>query len=175
MSSLRTDVWLGLGSNLDNPQHQIEQALDSIQKQFPHQDFKASALFCSKPLGPQDQPDYVNAVVRLETHLTPWQCLHRTQALEIQHQRQKTRHWGERTLDVDLLLAGHCHIRTTTLTVPHPQMLRRDFVLLPMHSIAQRLPPTHQPSYGGLAIDWSIAIKQLQTTYVTTEKRCLSK
>lgn len=90
-------------------------------------------------MGPADQPDYINAVTALETHLEPYALLAELQALEALHGRNRERHWGPRTLDLDLLLYGALQLRDSRLTVPHPGLIERVFVVVPLLEIAADL------------------------------------
>ncbi|WP_020208305.1 2-amino-4-hydroxy-6-hydroxymethyldihydropteridine diphosphokinase [Gilvimarinus chinensis] len=131
--------YLGLGSNLDNPQQHIRQTIIELD-QLPHsQLINVSALYRSKPVGPQDQDDFVNAVACLQTELPPLELLDALQALEQKHRRVRERHWGPRTLDLDILLYGEQQIHSERLTVPHPFMCERAFVLVPLADIAPGL------------------------------------
>ena len=96
---------------------------------------QTSKLYQSPPMGPQDQPNYLNAVVRLDTELEALALLDELQRLEQESGRVRLRHWGERTLDLDLLLYGNEQIQNERLTVPHVGVLERDFVLLPLLDI----------------------------------------
>jgi 2-amino-4-hydroxy-6-hydroxymethyldihydropteridine diphosphokinase len=128
-------VYIGLGANLDQPQQQLEQALKELA-QLPHSRLLAhSSLYHSKPVGPQDQPDYVNAVAKVETELEPLALLDALQQLEQDHGRIRKRHWGERTLDLDIILIDDCIIDSERLTVPHPYAQQRSFVLYPLSEI----------------------------------------
>ena len=132
-------AYIGLGSNLDQP---IQQLLTAYQElaNLPETTFLAgSSLYSSQPVGPQDQPDFVNAVVKLETKLSAIALLDALQALEQQHQRVRLRHWGPRTLDLDLLLYDQQQIALPRLSVPHPQMHLRGFVLLPLAEISPEI------------------------------------
>jgi len=106
---------------------------------------KISKIYQSKPVGPQDQPDYINAAAYFQTYLGPHHVLDELQAIEQQHGRLRKRHWGERTLDLDILLYGQAQIRTPRLTVPHPFMLERSFVLFPLSDLNPdiQIPPGH--------------------------------
>lgn len=129
-------AFIGLGSNLDQPAQRLISALHALQR-LPDIDLLShSRLYRSAPIGPQDQPDYVNAVARLQVNGTPHQLLHTLQALELAAGRQRLRHWGERTLDLDILLLDSQHIDAPDLHVPHPQMTCRAFVLQPLLEIA---------------------------------------
>lgn len=132
-----TTVYIALGSNLANPVAQLEQAVASLQ-QFAKA-LSISAFYGSKPLGPQDQPDYVNAVAKFETDLTAFELLDRLQQIENAQGRVRARRWGERTLDLDLLLYGDEQINTERLTVPHYDMANREFVIVPLYELTPHL------------------------------------
>lgn len=121
--------YIGLGSNLGDSQQILRDAVQGLAKIG---DVQLSRLYRSPPMGPQDQPDYLNAVVRLVTALSPLALLDYLQHLEQQAGRVRLRHWGERTLDLDLLLYGEQQIQHTRLTVPHVGIFQRDFVVLPL-------------------------------------------
>ena len=136
----RVEAAIGLGSNLDDPAAQVEQALAALDT-LPHTRLvKRSRLYRSRPQGPQDQPDFVNACAVIETALGPEALLDALQAIERQMGRVRQRHWGERVIDLDLLLYGELTLATPRLTVPHPWMHRRDFVLVPLADIAPDWP-----------------------------------
>lgn len=134
-----TPVFIGLGSNLDDPLTQLEDAIAAL-KQLPQSHFKAlSRIYRSAPVGPQGQPDYLNGVALIETTLHPEQLLDQLQRIENQQKRVRDVRWGPRTLDLDILLFGDLQIETTRLTVPHREMRNRNFVLIPMTDIAPDL------------------------------------
>ncbi len=126
-------AFIGLGSNLQNPLRQLRCAL-AVLKTLPDSRLVAhSRFYRSTPMGPQDQPDYINAVAGLQTQLTPQRLLSLLQ--EIEQSQGRTRgpqRWGPRTLDLDLLLYGGQIIETPSLTVPHPGIYQRNFVLYPL-------------------------------------------
>lgn len=126
---------VGLGSNLQQPERQLRQALDALRAIAEEGVVKASSLYRSPPMGPQDQPDYINAVAVIETVLEPLELLDQLQQIEQQQGRERKRHWGERTLDLDLLLYGDQSIDHPRLQVPHPGITERSFVLLPMQEV----------------------------------------
>jgi len=128
-------VYIGLGSNLDNPVQQIINALKDLNEIKEVNVIKDSGLFKSAPMGPQDQPDYLNSVALIETDLAEEALLDRLQNIENQHGRVRNRHWGERTLDLDILLYGDKIINTERLTIPHPGLADREFVLYPLQKI----------------------------------------
>ncbi|MDR5903302.1 2-amino-4-hydroxy-6-hydroxymethyldihydropteridine diphosphokinase [Halomonas icarae] len=132
-------AWVGLGSNLESPRRQVESAIEALDRLPLTRRVAASPLYASRPVGPQDQPDFINAVVCLETRLSPLALLDQLQALEQRHRRVRARRWGPRTLDLDLLLFGDSTLCLPRLTVPHPEMTQRTFVLLPLLDVDPRL------------------------------------
>lgn len=137
---MMTQVFIALGSNLNQPLAQVEAALNAI-KLIPQTRLVAcSPFYRTKPLGPQDQPDYLNAVVELDTQLAAESLLDATQAIELNQGRERKEHrWGPRTLDLDILLFGNQTINTPRLTVPHYDMHNRGFMLYPLADIAPEL------------------------------------
>jgi 2-amino-4-hydroxy-6-hydroxymethyldihydropteridine diphosphokinase len=132
-------AYIGLGSNLDKPELQITQAQQEIAALAGVDALKISSLYASSPMGPQDQPDYVNAVMSVTTTLSPMALLHALQTIENTHGRVRERRWGARTLDLDILLYGDAQINLPELTVPHPGIAQRAFVLLPLRDCAPDL------------------------------------
>lgn len=131
-----TLCYLGLGSNLRSPCRQLRNALSKLRK-LPHSVIIAqSKLYATPPWGMRGQPTYSNMVVAIETKLPPLTLLRYCQAIENKQQRLRKIRWGARTLDIDLLLYGTQTITTPILTIPHPRMLVRDFVLIPLLEIA---------------------------------------
>lgn len=125
-------AYIGLGSNLDNPIQQLQQALIELA-QLPGSDLQLhSSLYRSDPVGPPGQPDYINAVARISTVLDAHQLLDQLQSLEKLHQRVRTQRWGPRTLDLDILLFEQHIIDSQRLQVPHPYIQERNFVLYPL-------------------------------------------
>jgi 2-amino-4-hydroxy-6-hydroxymethyldihydropteridine diphosphokinase len=134
-----TRAYIGLGSNLDNPRDQVLDALRELALQEGIQLLAQSSLYLSEPMGPQDQPEFINAVATIETRLEPLLLLEVLQSIEKKHGRKREHHWGPRTLDLDLLLYGEEHISHPELTVPHPGIAKRSFVLLPLREVAPGL------------------------------------
>ena len=130
-----TPVYIGVGSNLDNPRAQIDSALQALASLPETQLRHCSSLYRSSPMGPQDQADYLNAVALLVTGLAPESLLDALQAIEQAQGRVRTRHWGPRTLDLDILLYGDEVIDNGRLSVPHPGIAARNFVLYPLAEI----------------------------------------
>ena len=133
------NAYIGLGSNLDNPIGHVKRALEDLKQLPQSQLLLASKLYLSKPVGPQDQDNFVNAVALIITELEPLSLLDELQTIEQQHQRVRERHWGPRTLDLDLLLFGEQSIQHPRLTVPHAQLSRRDFVVGPLLELCPEL------------------------------------
>lgn len=132
-------VYIALGSNLSNPIIQVQSAIAEIAALPQTQLLKASSLYRSKPMGPQDQADFINAVIAIETTLSAQQLLAELQHIELQHHRVRDQHWGPRTLDLDLLLYGEEIIQETNLVVPHYGLRERNFVLYPLAEIEPQL------------------------------------
>ncbi|KTG19578.1 2-amino-4-hydroxy-6-hydroxymethyldihydropteridine pyrophosphokinase [Pseudoalteromonas sp. XI10] len=133
-------VYLGLGANLNAPRKQIHAAVTALKALKDVEFVCVSHDYASKPMGPQDQPDYVNAVACVKTALKPEQLLDLTQAIELEHGRvRKEERWGPRTLDIDILLFGNDVIDTPRLTVPHYGLTEREFVVYPLLEIAPAL------------------------------------
>lgn len=132
-------AYIGLGSNLAQPYSQIKKAITALHALADTKVTADSGYFTSRPMGPADQPDYVNAVIALETKITAIKLLAHCQQIEKQQRRIKTRHWGERTIDLDILLYADENINTESLTVPHPGICQRDFVYLPLLKINAEL------------------------------------
>ena len=129
-------AWVGLGSNLEQPREQVRRALVELTSLPDTLLIATSSLYRSAPMGPQDQPAYINAVARLETRLSAEALLDALQAIESAHGRVRNgEHWGPRTLDLDILLYGSECIATARLTVPHPGIAERNFVLYPLTEI----------------------------------------
>jgi 2-amino-4-hydroxy-6-hydroxymethyldihydropteridine diphosphokinase len=142
-------AFIGLGSNLADPVAQVEQALEALAR-LPDSTFVASSgLYRSEPMGPRDQPDYINAVAALDTRLEAHALLQALQAIERRQGRVRCgARWGPRTLDLDLLLYGKQRCDDEQLTVPHPGIQERPFVLYPLYEIA---PDIDVPGLASLA------------------------
>lgn len=135
--------YIGLGGNIANelgtPSEHIANAIHAF-KNSPHfANVQVSSLYQSKAFGVTDQPDFINAVLKADTDLSPLELLDFCQSLETQAKRERLRHWGERSLDVDVLLYSDGNIRNERLTVPHTGLFERNFVLIPMLEIDKNL------------------------------------
>jgi 2-amino-4-hydroxy-6-hydroxymethyldihydropteridine diphosphokinase len=154
---MKHNAYIGIGSNLETPVDQVQQAIQELSN-LPHcQLVKASSLYASKPLGPQDQPDYINAVVHLDTDLEPLALLDALQELEHLHRRVRKQHWGPRTLDLDMLLYNQETINHARLQVPHPGLTQRNFVLYPLAEINSQLSLPNGTSLQQLLQDCPLA------------------
>ncbi len=152
MSEAPAAAFVGLGSNLDDPRRQILTAFDALARLPSTRLVARSSLYRSAPVGPPGQPDYINAVAQLATALEPLALLDRLQAIERDQRRVRGERWGPRTLDLDLLLFEGRVIESERLTLPHPEMGRRNFVLVPLAEIAPGLVmPDNRP------LDWWLA------------------
>ncbi len=142
-------AYIGLGSNLITPEAQIATARQAINALANVQECAFSSLYRSPPMGPQDQPDYVNAVMAVKTDLSPMQLLRCLQKIELDQGRvRKDERWGARTLDLDILLYAEEVIDVPDLIVPHYGLAERAFVVYPLQEIA---PTIHVPGKGAIA------------------------
>lgn len=139
-------AYLSLGSNLNNPINQVNRAIIEIENIPEINVLITSSLYKTPPIGPK-QPDFINAVIKISTTLSPQDLLFKMQNIEQNHQRERTIHWGPRTLDIDLILYNEISINTDILTIPHPFMHERAFVLVPLLEISPNL---KTPQHGEL-------------------------
>ena len=156
-------TYIGLGSNLGDSKVILTEAVHKLASLGA---VKISKLYQSPPMGPQDQPNYLNAVVQLSTNLAPLALLDELQRFEQESGRVRLRHWGERTLDLDLLIYAEEKIQHERLTVPHVGVMERDFVLIPLLDLdpnlhidgiaLKQLPVVQQPTLSVLdAGNWA--------------------
>jgi 2-amino-4-hydroxy-6-hydroxymethyldihydropteridine diphosphokinase len=134
----RHQAYIGLGSNQGNSREHILQAVTAFDGIRATQCLRVSSLYQSKAHGPS-QPDYLNAVALLNTQLEPEELLDALQQIEQTHQRVREVHWGPRSLDLDILLFDQLIITSDRLTLPHPFMTQRNFVLIPLAEIEPEL------------------------------------
>lgn len=141
-------AFIGLGSNLSDPPQQVRRAIDKIQHLGCCSLEQCSSLYETPPMGPQDQPNYINAVVKIKTSLSPYELLGTLQCLENQQGRTRDKgRWGARTLDLDILLYDTLVSQDPTLTLPHPGLPFRSFVLYPLFEIDKNL---NIPTFGAI-------------------------
>lgn len=154
-----TLAYIAIGSNLASPLEQVNAAIQALGEIPESRIVALSSFYRTPPLGPQDQPDYLNAAVALETTLLPEALLNHTQRIELQQGRvRKAERWGPRTLDLDIMLFGDQVINTERLTIPHYDMKNRGFMLWPLFEIAP-----------GLVFPDSITLRR-QLTLLAAEK-----
>lgn len=161
-------VFVGLGSNLDDPARQLRCACRALARLPDTALVAVSPLYRNPAIGPAGQPDFLNAVAQLQTRLPPLSLLDALQAIELSQGRRREQHWGARTLDLDILLYGQEALTLPRLCVPHPHIAQRRFVLQPLHDIAPGLQPpglaplpvllAHCPEHGLERIDEEIDI-----------------
>lgn len=144
-------AYVALGSNLQQPQQQVTQALQELAKLPQTRLIARSSLYRTAPVGYDDQPDFINAVAAIETTLTPLALLRALLALEDTHGRERPFPNAPRVLDLDLLLYDDIAMQTRELTLPHPRMQDRGFVMLPLAEIAPDLEIGHHGKAGLLA------------------------
>ncbi len=143
-----SEAFIALGSNLENPIQQIQKAFEELTLIPKTHLVKQSSLYQSAPVGRLDQPDFINAVGQIETTLTPYELFSELMAIEQMHGRKRESLNAPRTLDLDLLLYDDLVLQDKRLTIPHPRMFQRAFVLIPLLEIA----PNHSiPGYGFIA------------------------
>ena len=132
-------AYIGLGSNLKDPKAQIKRALDSLNDNNETELINASSFYESKPLLDIPGPNYINAVCKIETKLSAINLLNLCQEIEEGQQRIREVKWGSRTIDLDILLYGSQVILNKRLSIPHPEIINRAFVLVPLFEIEPSL------------------------------------
>ena len=154
-------AYIGLGANLDDPAAQVGQAMEELARLPDSRLAARSSLYASAPVGYAEQPDFINAVAAIETHLSPRALLEAMLDIEHTHGRNRTFRNAPRTLDLDLLLYGDAHFHEENLTLPHPRMHERAFVLLPLLEIAPGLTiPGHGTAEALLSLCGSQPVHQ---------------
>tara|TARA_B100001057_G_scaffold366096_1_gene369376 strand:- start:1843 stop:2355 length:513 start_codon:yes stop_codon:yes gene_type:complete len=128
-------VFIGIGSNKNHPYFRIYTVLRQINRIRKTTIVKKSSLYETKPLGPKMQPNFINAVIEIKTELEPNELLKELQNLEKLHNRKKTKRWGPRSIDLDILIYDNLIMNTEQLIIPHPGVEYRDFVIIPLYEI----------------------------------------
>ena len=147
-----TTAYIGLGSNLGDKKANCRKAIALLAKSV--RVVRVSSLYCTEPIGYTDQDEFVNAVVEIETGLSPDELLRQCRSIEDELGRVRTVRWGPRTIDVDILLYGTLMIETPELTIPHPLLHSRRFVLVPLCEIApQAFHPKLRKTASDLLLD----------------------
>lgn len=150
MSPAVTSAWIGLGSNLEDPRRQLDQALRTLAAEPGITLQRVSSYYRTAPWGVTDQPHFVNAVARLDTTLSPQALLDVLLRIEQHAGRERRERWGPRVLDLDLLLFGETCCDTAQLQLPHPRMHERAFVLVPLAELEPGLELGRHGTVGGL-------------------------
>ena len=133
-------AWLGLGSNLQQPVAQLQQAIKRLDEANGLEILRASCFYRTPPWGDEQQDDFINAVVQIETSLDPIVLLRVLQSIENVMGRQRSgRRWGPRKIDIDLLLYGKQQCQSAELEIPHPRLFERAFVLKPLSELDAEL------------------------------------
>lgn len=135
----RLIAYLGLGSNIGDRRANIDQAIEMLKAQRDVEIIKASSIYETAPVGYRDQPDFLNAVVMIETRLKPRELLNAVLSIESLMGRKRTIRWGPRVIDIDILLYDNEQLDEDDLHIPHPRMLEREFVMKPLAEIAPDL------------------------------------
>ena len=131
-------AYIALGSNLGDKEANLRRALELLIERGV-EIVKTSTFISTEPYGVTDQPQFLNGVCEVRTSLEPLELLHTLLDIEQEMGRVRLRHWGERNIDLDLLLYEDVVLDTPELKLPHPDMQNRDFVLLPLAEIAPEL------------------------------------
>lgn len=144
--------YLAIGSNLGCPQRQIRLAIQKLRMLPRTKLVKCASIYRSKSWGRQQQPDFYNTVVAITTTLPAPLLLKKCQEIENAQGRLRRLRWGSRTLDIDILLYGSLTSKTAKLTLPHPYLLRRDFMYVPLLEIAPNVTlPNNKLVYQGIS------------------------
>jgi len=143
VTTKKSTAYIGLGSNLEHPPRQIRNAMLALDNIPQTRVVADSGLFLSKPMVPPTgsitQPDYYNAVAKIETQLGPYELLDQLQQIEDAQHRMRLQHWGPRTIDLDILMFDDVQMNNERLTLPHAGVQQREFVLYPLHNIDDSL------------------------------------
>lgn len=148
-SNVTVHAVIGLGANLGEPEKTLACAINQLEQLEDTELVACSGAYYSHPLGPSNQPDYVNRVALIKTSQSPHRLLDALQAIEAGHGRSRHEQWGARTLDLDLIVYGDTVLHDERLTVPHPHAHERSFVLEPLAEIA---PDMEIPGHGSAAM-----------------------
>ncbi len=141
-------VFIALGSNKNHPIYHIRKGMVQINHLNGTRIVKKSSLYITEPLGYRYQPKFINAVIKVLTNKDPEELLNLLQSIELLHHRKRQKKWGPRTLDLDILIFNNITISTPRLIIPHPEMIFRSFVLIPLYEITNYR--FNIPKYGRL-------------------------
>ena len=126
---------IGLGSNIGDREDYLKKAVQMLDKHAEVDVIKLSSLYETEPYGPVQQSHFLNLVIEIQTELSPLKLLSYTQSIEKALNRVREVHWGPRTIDLDILLYDNIKMKTEVLTIPHPELAKRLFVLVPLNEI----------------------------------------
>ncbi len=146
-------AYIGVGSNIGNRQENLEKSIEEMKKMRSTRVSKISSFYDTEPVGFVNQDRFLNAVVEICTFLSPRELLNNLQQIEIVLKRKKTRRWGPRTIDLDILFYGNYKIQERDLVIPHERLTERAFVLVPLAEIA----PFFVNPASGQKISWHLA------------------
>jgi 2-amino-4-hydroxy-6-hydroxymethyldihydropteridine diphosphokinase/dihydroneopterin aldolase/2-amino-4-hydroxy-6-hydroxymethyldihydropteridine diphosphokinase len=156
MSSSLVTAYIGLGSNLGDREEHLNLAVEMLKNSLEVEVTNVSTYFNTAPVGYTQQPDFLNTVVELKTCLTAYGLLSICGDIEKGLKRERLVHWGPRTIDLDILLFGDLILNDASLTIPHPRMLEREFVMKPLNEIAPKMiHPVFNKSIHELYFDFS--------------------
>ena len=160
-------IILGLGTNLGKREQNLQQALKLLVADGTIRLDRVSSLYETAPFGVIDQPDFLNMVVSLKTDLSPQELLHKCLHVENELGRIRTRHWGPRIIDIDLLFFDEVQLQSEELTLPHPGILQRAFVVLPLRDLV----PSLRLENGRTVMDMALEFEQLGGSGVRIQKK----
>ena len=133
---MEVDAYIALGSNIGNRLGYIQKAIKAICKLENTCVVKVSEIYETNPVGYVEQDKFLNMVIMIKTCFTPFELLEKLQEIEHMLKRKRVIHWGPRTIDLDILTFDGITLHDPKLTIPHPEMLKRAFVLIPLKDIA---------------------------------------
>jgi len=147
---MEVEAYIALGSNMGNRLENIQSAIEAIDAIENTRVIKLSKVYETDPVGYVEQDKFLNMVIMIRTCLTPWALLENLQKIEIMLKRERLIHWGPRTIDLDILTYDNLVLNHPKLTIPHPEMLKRAFVLIPLRDIDPNI------KFNGMEIDYYI-------------------
>jgi len=159
-------AYLSLGSNLGDRDGYLDRAIGLLSEASGIQVRQVSPRYQTEPIGPEEQDRFLNQVVEIETKLSPQELLNKARVIESDLGRKRKVRWGPRTIDIDLLLFDQVIIGTPDLTLPHPRMLERAFVMVPLADLA----PDLMMEDGHTAREWADTLREEQEIHVWNPK-----